>query len=133
GYKCGYDANAKWKCTFPATSMAPGDTSMAQPLDMQTISDVYMSLMAPSTTVNGGTVMRGKPRDPANSFLLLKLPGQQDKKGYTCTNQDPSHESMPAPPCGVSMPQNQALYCEMSYRPRFDAIAQWIQQGAMNN
>jgi hypothetical protein len=77
-------------------------------------------------------VKRVVPGDPANSFLMLKLADQQNSKGYTCMNTDPSHETNPGP-CGVSMPQNQDPYCGGTYRPRFDAIAAWIAQGAPNN
>jgi hypothetical protein len=31
------------------------------------------------------------------------------------------------------MPQNQELYCDGTYRARFNAIAYWIAQGAKNN
>jgi hypothetical protein len=131
GNKCAYDANAKWKCTFPAAPVDPNDSTKPAP-DDPIIMDIYNSVMGVAMTVNGGTVKRVVAGDPGNSFLLLKLADQQNSKGYMCTNADPSHESSP-PPCGVAMPQNQELYCQGTYRPRFDAIAAWIAQGAMNN
>ncbi|HEX4340181.1 MAG TPA: hypothetical protein VH062_29940 [Polyangiaceae bacterium] len=134
GVRCDFDATAKWKCTFPATDTAdPTDFSKSHPLTDTLVADVYASVTAKSTTITDGSVKRVVAGDPANSFLLLKLADQQSSKGYTCTNQDPSHEDNPAPACGVSMPQNQALYCEGTDRTKFDAIARWIQQGAMNN
>jgi hypothetical protein len=129
GYKCAYDINAKWLCTFP--TVPDPDKTKPQP-DLPIANDVYASLMELSTTDYGEMVVRVKAGDPANSFLVLKLADQQNSKGYACTNQDASHESNP-PPCGVSMPQNQDLYCQGSYRPRFDAIARWIANGAPNN
>jgi hypothetical protein len=131
GHKCAFDANAKWKCTFPTT--APSDPSQPAPDDDQTVMDIYASLTSNAQTVTSPTVKRVAAGDPANSFLLLKLADMQSSKGYTCTNQDPSHETMPAPACGVSMPQGSDPYCEGTSRTKFDAIAEWIAQGAMNN
>lgn len=130
GNKCAFDANAKWKCTFPA--MADPDPTKPQPDDDMTVMDIYTSLMGDSETVQSPTVKRVAPGDPGNSFLILKLADQQNSKNYTCDNQDPSHESSP-PACGVSMPQNGDLYCQGSSRAKFDAIAEWIAQGAKNN
>lgn len=130
GYKCAYDQNAKWKCTFP--TVPDPDLTRPQPEDEQTVADIYASLLAPALTVSGGLVKRVAPGDPANSFLVLSLADKQNSRGYICTNQDASHESNP-PPCGVSMPQNQDIYCQGSYQPRFDAIVRWIAQGAKNN
>jgi hypothetical protein len=132
GYKCAYDVAAKWKCTFPT---APTDNKGMdpQPVDDATTAKVYASLLGMSPTVTGpAPVARVKPTDPQHSFLMQKLANSQTMQGYTCMNQDASHESMP-PDCGVSMPQNQALFCEGSSRPKFDAIATWIAQGALNN
>jgi hypothetical protein len=128
GWHCNFDMAAKWSCTFPA---APDpNSSTTKPNDDATIAAVYASLMAPSTTVNGGTVPRVKPGDPANSFLVLKLADQQGMKGYACTNQDPSASSQP---CGVSMPLSGEPYCMGTSRKRFDAIARWVAEGAPNN
>jgi hypothetical protein len=130
GYKCLYDAGAKWRCTFPVQSNP--DPGMAQPDDEATIADIYASLLAPAATVATPTVYRVKPGDPENSFLVLKLANQQNSRGYTCFNQDPSHESNP-PPCGVSMPQGGDSFCSGTSRARFDAIVAWIAQGAPDN
>jgi hypothetical protein len=130
GNKCAYDVNAKWKCTFPTT--APSDPTQPAPDDDMTVMSIYTSLLADATTVTSPTVKRVAPGDPANSFLVLKLADQENSKGYTCMNQDPSHEDSP-PPCGVSMPQNGDLFCQGTDRAKFDAIAEWVAQGAMNN
>lgn len=135
GYRCDYTATAKWKCVFPSAPdpNPPTDYSKSHPLDDQIIGDVYDSLMAPAQTVTDGSVKRVMPGDPANSFLTLKLADQENSKGYTCTNQDSSHEQNPQP-CGASMPQGTDALCDdASSRPKFDAIAEWIAQGAMNN
>ena len=131
GNKCAYDGNAKWKCTFP--TVAQGDPSLPAPDDAQTKAVIYTNLLAPASTVNSGTVRRVVRDDPENSFLVLSLANQQNSRGYACTNQDPSHES-PAPPCGVSMPQNGDLWCNSaSVQAKFDAVVTWIAQGAPFN
>lgn len=135
GYRCAPDTTSKWKCSFPAPPdpNPASDLSKPHPLDDKIISDVYDSLMAPSSTVTDGSVKRVAPNDPGNSFLILKLADQENSKGYTCMNQDPTHEDNPGP-CGLSMPQGGAtLYCEGTDRKKFDAIAAWIAQGAQKN
>jgi hypothetical protein len=132
GYKCTFDTNAKWKCTFPTAPDPSGDMTKPAP-DDPILATIYASVTGVAATVTDGSVKRVVPGDPANSFLMLKLADQQNSMGYTCMNQDPSHETPPAPKCGVSMPQSQELYCQGAYRPRFDAIATWIAQGAPNN
>ncbi len=130
GYKCLYDANAKWKCTFPAD--ANPDPTVAQRDDEATVAAVYESLLGLSVTITSPRFFRVKPVDPENSFLVLKLADQQNSRGYTCANADPSHETNP-PPCGVSMPQGGDPLCSGANRARFDAIVAWIAQGAPNN
>src|SRR5205814_366608 len=103
GNRCAFDMNAKWKCTFPSAPQDPNDLTKPAPDDEPTVAAVYASITAPSKTVNGGAVMRVKPADPANSFLVLKLADQQNSRGFACTNQDPSSENPPSP-CGTSMP-----------------------------
>jgi hypothetical protein len=130
GHNCAYDANAKWKCSFPSNPNP--DPVQPQPDDEQTVAAVYAGLLAPAQTVTSPTVYRVKPGDPENSFLVLSLANQQNSRGYMCVNQDPSHEVQP-PPCGVQMPQNQDSFCTGISQPRFDAIVEWIAQGAPNN
>jgi hypothetical protein len=130
GNRCAFDTSSKWKCTFPPAPQDPNDLTKPAPDDESTVAAVYASITAPSTTVNGGAVMRVKPGDPANSFLVLKLADQQNSRGFMCTNQDPASG---VSPCGTSMPLDQDLFCEGSYRARFDAIAAWVAQGAKNN
>ncbi|HEX4340182.1 MAG TPA: hypothetical protein VH062_29945 [Polyangiaceae bacterium] len=129
GHKCDYDANnLPWKCTFPAAPTDPNDSTKSAPDDAATQMAIYQSLIAPSMTAP--TMQRVKPMDPANSFIILKMSGTQNSKGLACTNQDTSRDMTP---CGGSMPLTGTMYCQGSTRPRFDAIAAWIAQGAMMN
>jgi len=130
GYKCNYDPMATWKCTFPAMSADPTDVTMPAPDDPATQAAMLASLLGPSSTVNGGAMMRVKPGDPANSFIVLKLSDQQNSKGLACTNQDPTRDMTP---CGGFMPLTGTAFCEGTSRPRFDAIVAWIAQGAKMN
>ncbi|HVW30733.1 MAG TPA: hypothetical protein VHC69_35495 [Polyangiaceae bacterium] len=130
GHKCAYDATAKWKCTFPTT--APSDPTQPAPDDPTTVMAVYQSLMAPAETVMGAGMARVKPGDPYNSFLMLKLSDEENSRGLTCTNTDASHETNPGP-CGVNMPQGSDPWCSGSDRAKFDAIGQWIANGAPMN
>lgn len=117
-----YDANAKWKYTFPTPP----------PADLMT--QVLTSLVnAPSKTI--ASVVRVKPTDPANSFLMDKLLGtQNDKFGSSgsCQNQDTSKSTLP---CGATMPLDSPSLCDQAAGDpaKVQAIAQWIQQGAQNN
>jgi hypothetical protein len=76
---------------------------------------------------------------PETSFLVQKLAGTENAQGYQCTNQDPSHDVLDpktnaAAPCGDPMPLIAAArWCEGTSRKRFDAIATWIAQGALDD
>jgi hypothetical protein len=137
GYRCTYDKTVKWTCTYPTTptyidgSTTDIDTTAPQPYDPAIASMVRTGLLAPATTVNGGTVQRVAPMHPESSFIIEKLTDTQNSKGYTCTNQDPAYA--PLDSCGVFMPLNGNKWCESSERPRFDALATWIAQGALDN
>jgi len=134
GYKCAPDATAKWTCTFPTAPTADGDDTMPQPDDAATIAAVRTSLFAPATTVDGGMVARVSPMHPEKSFLLQKLANTQNAQGYMCTNQDPSHPATNVVlACGDSMPLRGDLWCEGKARARFDAVATWIAQGALDD
>jgi hypothetical protein len=144
GYRCVPDMTSKWHCTFPATptfmagSTTEIDVTQPQPLDAATATMVRANLLAPAKTVNGGGTPRVVPMHPEKSFLVQKLADTQAMQGHSCTNQDPRSSpnapgsDMPAP-CGSFMPLNGELFCQGSYRARFDAIAAWITQGALDN
>lgn len=134
GNKCTPDTTAKWGCRFPDAPTADGDETMPQPDDAATVAAVRMSLLAPAATVTGGSVARVSPLHPEASFLLQKLAGTQNDQGYACTNQDPSHPATAMVfPCGDSMPLRGDLWCQGKPRARFDAIAAWIAQGALDD
>lgn len=135
GFRCTPDPSAKWKCRFPAMPTADMDDTQPQPDDASLVAMIRASLLAPATTVNGGAVARVLPMHPEKSFLVQKLAGSQNAQGYACTNQDPSHDDVDpatgkAAPCGDAMPLRGDAWCQSSSRPRFDAIAAWIAQGA---
>jgi hypothetical protein len=144
GPKCRFDPNAG-QCGYPATAPPNGDPiTSPQPLTPQTVQAVYANLLLPATTVSGGSVQRVVPGHPEESFLLMKLSNTQALHGYTCVNQDTSHEGGDsAPPCGVGMPgpgPGAASLCEVSSpgtsiegQPAFDIVARWIAQGAPAN
>jgi hypothetical protein len=130
GKKCAFDAAAKWRCTFPT---APGATPTdPQPLTDDIVAQVFASLTAQSTTAPA--IKRADPTKPESSFILDKTSNTQSAKGLQCTNQDPSHSATGAP-CGDYMPATGDPLCTSgpTGQARFDAIAQWIKNGAQNN
>jgi hypothetical protein len=131
GVRCTPPPKGVTVCTFPDTVDTSGNSSNPPaPLTPQIISDAYTSLMQASTTVQAGNVMRVVPGDPEKSFVIQKVTGTQGDQGYTtCKSQDSSHAVTPDP-CGDSMPLG-TLLCEGSSRPRFDMLARWIAQGAL--
>jgi hypothetical protein len=106
------------------------------PLTPDIITQVHTSVLEKSTTINSADaapgVKRVVPGDPADSFIMQKLSDTENSKGYACTDQDPSHEENPLP-CGVFMPQGGDPLCLGKSRYKFDTIARWIAQGALNN
>jgi hypothetical protein len=129
GWRCAYDA-VKRACIFPAVEDPnTPSTNPPKPLTEEVVNAVYASLLADSATASG--VKQVVPGDPSRSFLLDKLAGTQNERGYTCTNQDPSREVNPVP-CGDTMPQGADPTCEGS-PASFELIVRWITQGARNN
>jgi hypothetical protein len=130
GVHCDFDAAAKWRCTFPAVSNP--DMTQGQQLTQQIVDEVYASVMASSMTAP--VAKRVVAGQPAQSFLVDKTSGKQNTKGYQCTNQDSSHSAM-ITPCGDPMPQGTDSLCASGTTgpARFDAIVQWIVNGAQNN
>jgi hypothetical protein len=113
-----YDPSAKWGCSIP------------EPIDQNLLKSVRDSLLAPSMTVVTPAVPRVTPFDPTKSFLLDKVTGNQNKRGYaTCQNQDPSRSQGA---CGDAMPLSGPSLCE-DEPARVMAIAAWIRDGAEQN
>jgi hypothetical protein len=101
------------------------------PTDPTLLKEVRDSLLAPSTTVKSPVVPRVTPFDPTTSFLLDKVTGTQNDRGYSeCRNQDPSRG--PADTCGDAMPLGNPDYCSKAPE-KIIAIAQWIRDGALQN
>jgi hypothetical protein len=132
GVKCAFDAAAKWKCTFPPTSAGPDLVKDPQPLTQTVLDTAHASMLAFSKTVP--SLKRVEPFDPSKSFLLDKTSDTQGDGPYQgeCTNQDPT-KSQAA--CGGPMPITGSALCLMtgSGQDRFNAIVQWIAQGALEN
>jgi hypothetical protein len=65
--------------------------------------------------------------DPANSFLMHKMDGDQCTLAQQC---GASQYNMSYPNCGQIMPQSLAMPLPTDTR---DKVRAWIKQGAMNN
>jgi len=112
-----FDSSAKWGYTFSG------------PLDPALLSQVYGNLYNVASKT-APAVLRVKPGDPQNSFLMDKISNTQDSKGLTCQNTSPTTGGGP---CGTFMPQSAgADLCDDSPAKGI-AIAQWILAGAPNN
>lgn len=129
GVRCRYDPEAR-SCTFPSVAPADPLSNEPQPLTRTVVDAVYESLMRPSTVAPA--VRRVAPGDPGASFLVDKIAGRHNDRGYDCTS--PSAE-LPPMPCGSPMPFGTPGLCVLSEtsQARFDVIATWIAQGAKND
>ena len=94
-------------------------------IGLKTVRD---SLLAPSETVVGSSLPRVTPFDPTKSFVLDKVTGTENDRGYRCQSQDASEPL----PCGGPMPKGGSSLCVQSSDSAL-AIAQWIRQGAPQN
>lgn len=98
--------------------------------DPNLLKDVRESLLAPSTTVKSPAVPRVTPGDPTKSFLLDKVTGTQNGRGYACENQAPV--GSPRDACGDAMPLGDATFCA-TQPGKIIAIARWIRDGALQD
>ena len=105
-----------------------GDPS--SPIDPTLLMEVRDSLLAPSMTVTAPAVPRVTPGDPTKSFLLDKVTGSQDGRGYTCESQEPSPADSTS--CGATMPFGYADYCAENPH-KVGAMAAWIRDRAPQN
>jgi hypothetical protein len=102
-----------------------------RPVDAVLLKEVLDSLLAPSTTVTSPIVPRVTPYDPTKSFLLDKITGNQNERGYAeCRNQGPIGSSPDG--CGDPMPLGNASYCATN-ADKVMTIAKWIRDGALGN
>jgi hypothetical protein len=132
GTRCQYDVATKL-CTYPA-AIDPNSqqTVPYAPLTQAVMDATHTSLLSPALTVSSPTIQRVVPGDPENSFIIQKVTGKQDGTANVCKSLDPSHR-ITQDPCGDSMPLGGDLLCAGTNRPRFDILAAWIAQGALEN
>lgn len=116
-------------CVWPSQPNTD-NPSAPQPITEGDFQNVYDALMAPSVTAPA--VKRVVPGKPEASFLVDKIAGTQNDKGYACTNtgNDPT-----VGVCGDHMPQTVGPLCSTGKTgpDRVAAIVNWIAQGAANN
>jgi hypothetical protein len=126
-------------CTFSSchdrsarkAGLVLGDPKATDPGDAALLKEVRDSLLAPSTTVKSPIVPRVTPGDPTKSFVLDKMTGTQNERGYAqCQNQGPS--GSPPNGCGDPMPFGDPNYCSESPM-KVESIAAWIRDGAPQN
>lgn len=119
GTNC-FDATAKWSYTFKTA-----------PADREALATSILANLVNAASATNPALVRVVPQNPANSFLLDKVTGQQNSKQYpgTCTNLDTTRPGV----CGSDMPQGTPGGLCAEQANRVTAIAQWIQQGAQNN
>lgn len=115
----------KGSCVFSSCHDASAHEAGFVLGDPKTIRD---ELLAQSTTEP--SLPRVTPYDPTKSFLLDKLTGNQNERGYSgCANQLPSNG---AGACGDVMPPNTGGLCA-DQPQKVIAIARWILAGAPQN
>jgi hypothetical protein len=113
------DESAEWGCR------------LSEPIDPALLKEVRDGLLAPSKTVKVPALPRVTPGDPTKSFLLDKVTGTQNRRGYAqCENQSVSGSS--ANTCGDTMPLGSTTYCA-TMPEKVIAIVQWIRDGAPEN
>jgi hypothetical protein len=126
GPRCVYDESSPHRCTFPDSPDAAPWPPGAMPLTAEVLDAVYQGLLASSNTAPA--VQLVAPRDPGASFLVDKLRGTHNLRGYDCVSLRP--EEMVGP-CGRAMPFGSSL-CEFgsSGASQFNTIVAWVLQGA---
>lgn len=127
GPKCDFKDGT---CTWPATPNTE-NPSAGQPITDADIRNVHGALREASATAPA--VKRVVPGDPAASFLVDKIVGIQNSKGYACTNTDSASAASGA--CGGPMPRSFDSLCDTgsSGQSRVNTIVNWIAQGAEND
>jgi hypothetical protein len=128
GVRCVYDENSPHRCTFPDSldgAPWPPDT---MPLTAEGMDRVYSDLLAASGTAP--SVPRVTPGDPAASFLVDKIRGTHNNRGYDCVSSSPVEFG----PCGSAMPFGTSGLCgaDTFDSTSFNTIAAWVLQGARN-
>jgi hypothetical protein len=126
GVRCVYDESSPHRCTFPdSPPQSPPD---AMPLTPEIVDRVYQDLLVASGTAPN--VPRVTPGDPDTSFLVDKIGGTHNNRGYDCV----SSSSAEFGPCGAAMPFGSSGFCQFDGfgASSFNTIAAWVLQGARN-
>jgi hypothetical protein len=129
GVRCVYDQKSPHHCTF-VDAPDPASSTGVMPLTADIVERVYQGLLAPSNTAP--EVQRVTPGDPRASFLIDKIGGTHDDRGYDCV----ALGSMGVGgPCGSAMPFGSSGLCDLGDQgpPAFDTIAAWVLQGARDD
>lgn len=128
GVRCVYDESSPHRCTFPDTPDAAPWPPGAMPLTPEVVDRVYESLLAASDTALN--VPRVAPGDPGASFLVDKISGTHNDRGYDCA----SSGAVDFGPCGAAMPFGTSGLCDLGgpTSSQFNTIAAWVLQGARN-
>jgi hypothetical protein len=129
GVRCAYDETSPHRCTFPD---APGQSTNpeAMPLTPEVVDRVYPGLLASSRTAP--TVPLVSSGDPSASFLVDKLRGTHNARGYDCVSFGSDETDGP---CGRAMPLGSSSLCDLgsSGASQFNTIVAWVLQGARDD
>jgi hypothetical protein len=127
GVRCAYDENSAHRCTFPDEPGTAAQPDVA-PLTPEVVDRVYQGLLTASSTAPAVPLVA--PGDPGASFLVDKLRGTHNVRGYDCVSLRPE-EMVGA--CGRAMPFGSSL-CDLgsSGASQFNTIVAWVVQGARN-
>jgi len=117
GPKCSITNLETRVCEYPAD----------MPLTQAEIDMVHANLIVASKTVP--TVMRVAANDPLHSLLIQKTADIHLEQGHVCVQQSTDVTN----PCGEEMPPDVTLCTQKNGQERWDKIAAWILQGALNN
>ena len=125
GVRCVFDENSPHRCTFPDEPGAASQPDVA-PLTPEIVDRVYQGLLAASNTAP--EVQLVTPGDPDASFLVDKLLGTHNDRGYDCASSGPVELG----PCGAAMPFGSPGFCAFDgfESSTFNTIAAWVLQGA---
>jgi hypothetical protein len=99
---------------------------LGEPVTADIVDRVYQGLLAASTTAPAVPLVT--PGDPDASFLVDKLRGTHNSRGYDCISNRADEF---IGPCGRAMPHGSSL-CELGSASQFNTIAAWVVQGARN-
>jgi hypothetical protein len=113
--------NACHGLTRPAAqlTLGPANNTEVTAAHLQTVLDNVVNVDS-RTAPEARLVV---PGDPGASFLIQKMDGTHDTRGYDCTPQDPKVTG-----CGIPMPYGSSPLCTQDNQSRFNVIVRWIAQ-----